>query len=234
MLCIEGNAIEQQALLLCESIRHFCGQYAKSPILAVSPRPELPISARSSARLAEMNVQHVSLPLNRTGSTISINRIVAGAWAEENVSTDYIVVLDLDTVFVGEPALLCCDAGARPVDVKGNTSVGPSDPLDAYWRTICDTQASKSMSSRGLKRPSTGFAFAPASTPALLWSDALAAFCTRRRRFFLLRCGPICGRCGTRRPWSSRRPDMSELTPRNGGDRARPPLARQSPRARTN
>ncbi len=138
LLCIEGNGIEQQALLLCESIRRFGGRYGGSPIIAVSPRPEVPISARSRERLSEMDVEHVSLPLNRTGSAyLTINRIVAGAWAERHLSTDYIVVLDSDTIFATEPAFFCCDAGARPVDVKGSTSAGPADPQESYWQHIC-------------------------------------------------------------------------------------------------
>ena len=45
VLCIEGNGIEPQALLLCESIRRFGGRYRGSPIIAVTPRPDLPIAA---------------------------------------------------------------------------------------------------------------------------------------------------------------------------------------------
>lgn len=139
LLCIEGNGIEQQALLLCESIRRFGGRYGGSPIIAVSPRPDVPISARSRERLREMDVGHVSLPLNRTGSAyLTINRIVAGAWAERHLSTAYIVVLDSDTIFATEPAFFCCDAGARPVDVKGSTSAGPADPKESYWQHICE------------------------------------------------------------------------------------------------
>ncbi len=139
LLCIEGNGIEHQALLLCESIRRFGGRYSGSPVIAVSPRPEVPISARSRERLREMAVEHVSLPLNRTGCPyLTINRIVAGAWAERHLSTAYIVVLDSDTIFATEPPLLCCDAGARPVDCKGSTSAGPTDPKESYWRRICE------------------------------------------------------------------------------------------------
>jgi hypothetical protein len=140
LLCIEGNGIELQALLLCESIRRFAGRYSGSPIIAVSPRPDVPISARSRERLGEMAVEHVSLPLNQTGSAyLTINRIVAGAWAERHLSTDYIVVLDSDTIFATEPAFFCCDAGARPVDAKGSTSAGPADPKEPYWQRICET-----------------------------------------------------------------------------------------------
>ena len=137
VLCIEKTAIEPQGLLLIESIREFGGCYARSPIVALSPRPELAITGRSHARLAELDVAYVSAPLNRTRSAyLPTNRIVAGAWAEQNLTSEYIVVLDSDTLFVGEPAFVHADAGVRPVDVKGSTSSGPSDPLDAYWQRI--------------------------------------------------------------------------------------------------
>src|SRR5262249_38318976 len=83
-------------------------------------------------------VRHVSAPLNRTGSSyLPINRIVAGAWAEQNLATDFIVILDSDMLLVREPTFHPENAGARPVDVKGSASAGPDDPLDGYLRRIC-------------------------------------------------------------------------------------------------
>lgn len=138
VLCIEGTAIEQQALMLCESIRRFGGRYGQSPIVAVSPRPDVPIARASRRQLARLGVRHVSVPLNRTGSSyLPINRIVAGAWAEQNLATEYIVILDSDMLLVREPTFYRGDAGARPVDVKGSASAGSDDPLDNYWRRIC-------------------------------------------------------------------------------------------------
>jgi hypothetical protein len=137
VLCIERTAIEPQALLLVESIREFGGRYAAAPIVALSPRPDFAIGARSRARLADLDVAYVCAPLNRTRSAyLPINRIVAGAWAEQNLPAEYIVVLDSDTLLVGEPGFVRADAGVRPVDVKGSTSTGPADPLDGYWRRI--------------------------------------------------------------------------------------------------
>jgi hypothetical protein len=139
VLCIEGNRIEHQALLLCESIRTFAGRYRRSPILAVSPRPEMPVSESGRKLLARLGVEHVSAALNRTGSPyLPINRMVAGAWAEQNLATGYIVILDSDTLFLSEPSFHPCDAGARPVDGKAAASTGPADPQDAYWQRLCD------------------------------------------------------------------------------------------------
>ena len=77
-------------------------------------------------------------PLNDTASPYGpINRIVAGAWAETVSPQPYLVVLDTDTVFLGEPRFVRADAGVRPVDVKGSASSGVDDPLDAYWTRMC-------------------------------------------------------------------------------------------------
>jgi hypothetical protein len=138
LICVEANRLEPQARLLCESIRTFGGQYRQAPILAVSPRPHLALGPEARARFEDLGVTYVVEPLNDTGSPYgAINRIVAGAWAESFSSRPYLVVLDTDTVFVGEPGLLRADVGVRPVDVKGPTSSGAGDPQDAYWTRIC-------------------------------------------------------------------------------------------------
>jgi hypothetical protein len=77
-------------------------------------------------------------PLNETSSPYgTINRIVAGAWAERISDRPYLILLDTDTLFVAEPEFIRADAGVRPVDVKGAASSGPEDPLDAYWSRMC-------------------------------------------------------------------------------------------------
>jgi len=138
LICVEANRLEPQARLLCESIRTFGGRYRNAPILAVSPRPHLALGPEARAHLEDLGVTYVVEPLNDTGSPYgTINRIVAGAWAESHCPQPYLVLLDTDTVFVAEPSFLRADAGLRPVDVKGAASSGAGDPLDAYWTRLC-------------------------------------------------------------------------------------------------
>src|SRR5947208_16862545 len=138
LICVEANRLEPQARLLCESIRTFGGPYRQAPILAVSPRPHLALGTEARARLKALGVTYVVEPLNETGSPYgAINRIVAGAWAETFSSRPYLVLLDTDTVFVGEPGFVRADVGVRPVDVKGAASSGAGDPLDACWVRLC-------------------------------------------------------------------------------------------------
>lgn len=138
MICVEGNVLGSQALLLCESLRRFGGPYADCAIWAISPRAELPVSPAVQAALEGLGVRLVSLPLNTTGSTYgSINRIVSGAWAESQMTTPYIGVLDTDMIFVRPPTFVAVDAGVRPVDYKGMASAGVEDERDAYWAEMC-------------------------------------------------------------------------------------------------
>jgi hypothetical protein len=138
LICVEANRLEPQARLLCESIRTFGGRYREAPILAVSPRPHLALGSEARAHLAKLGVTYAVEPLNDTGNPYgTINRIVAGAWAETLSPRPYLVLLDTDTVFVGEPSFARADVGVRPVDVKGSASSGAGDPQDAYWARMC-------------------------------------------------------------------------------------------------
>lgn len=138
LICVEANRLEPQARLLCESIRTFGGRYRQAPILAVSPRPHLALSPEARAQLEMLGVTYIAEPLNHTGSPYgTINRIVAGAWAETVSPRPYLVLLDTDTVIVNEPAFVRADVGVRPVDVKGSASGGSGDPLDLYWARLC-------------------------------------------------------------------------------------------------
>lgn len=138
LIVVEANRLEPQALLLCQSIRAFAGRYADSPIVAVSPRPELAVGQDTRARLEDLGVRCVAQPMNTTGSPYgTINRLVVGAWGERSLASEHLVVLDTDTLFLGEPSFEDADVGVRPVDMKGSASAGENDPQDAYWRAMC-------------------------------------------------------------------------------------------------
>ncbi|HEY5411555.1 MAG TPA: hypothetical protein VIJ94_12595 [Caulobacteraceae bacterium] len=138
LIVIEANRLEPQALLLCESIRAFAGRYCDSAIVAVSPRPDLAVGERTRARLEELAVRYVVEPLNLTGSPYgTVNRLVAGAWAERGLQSEFVLVLDTDTMILAEPSFERAAVGVRPVDKKGSASSGEGDPQDAYWRAMC-------------------------------------------------------------------------------------------------
>ncbi|HEX6740102.1 MAG TPA: hypothetical protein VF310_17610 [Vicinamibacteria bacterium] len=144
VLCIERNALRAQALLLCESIRRFGGRHRDAPIVAVAPRPGLGLDDddETRGRLAALGVAYAEEPLNTACPEYgSANRVFAAAWAERRAATEWIAVLDSDTVVLGELDLPeDADAAVRPVDTKGSATAGPGDPFEGYWARLAELQ----------------------------------------------------------------------------------------------
>jgi hypothetical protein len=138
VLCIENNAIRDQALLLCRSIRRFAGRYRDAPILAYAPRPGLGVDRAARMALEALQVEYVELPLNtQCPEYPSANRVFAGAHAEQRTGTDFLVVLDSDTVWLDEPQIpVDVDAAVRIVDAKGSATRGPGDRFEPYWAAL--------------------------------------------------------------------------------------------------
>lgn len=89
-----------------------------------------------------MGVEYVEEPLNLVCPEYgSANRVFAAAWAERRARTEWMVVLDSDTVFLEELDLPPdADVAVRPVDVKGSATSGPGDPFEDYWSRLSDLQ----------------------------------------------------------------------------------------------
>ena len=138
VLCIEDTGIRAQALLLCESIRACGGSQAAAPIVAVAPRRGHGVDRRTRRSLAALEVEYVEEPLNELCPEYgSANRVFAAAWAEGRADTEWVVVLDSDTVLL-DPLPLPADADAalRPIDSKGSATAGPGDPFEPYWQAL--------------------------------------------------------------------------------------------------
>lgn len=142
VLCTENNVIQAQARLLCESIRRFGGRNRGAPILAVAPRAGLGINRKARRQLEALHVEYVEEPLNLVcREYASANRVFAAAWAEGRARTEWVVVLDSDTVFLSELELPAeSDVAVRPVDTKGSTTEGPGDPFEPYWTRLAELQ----------------------------------------------------------------------------------------------
>ncbi|MEZ5288742.1 MAG: hypothetical protein R2712_28860 [Vicinamibacterales bacterium] len=93
--------------------------------------------------LERLQVNYVERPLNLVcPGTGSANRVFAAAWAEPLAATEWIVVLDSDTVFLDEPELPAdADVAVRPADTKGSATSGPDDPFEDYWQQLADLQS---------------------------------------------------------------------------------------------
>jgi hypothetical protein len=140
--CIEGGVLEEQALLLFESIRLYGGRFGGASAYALSPRPGHAISASARKRLDELGVHYVDAVLNTECQEYgSANRVAAAAYVEGACEHDLIVVLDSDTLFLREPEELLLpdgvDVAVRPVDLKGMCTAGAGDSFDAYWQDLC-------------------------------------------------------------------------------------------------
>jgi hypothetical protein len=140
MLLVEAGILEQQALLLCESIRQFVGDRLQAPITVISPRPDRRPSEECIERLSALNARYVPLALESPCPEYGpAFRVLASAYFERHSSADTLVVLDSDTVFLRPVRITLgqADAAARPVDVKGMCTSGAADPMDDYWHKLC-------------------------------------------------------------------------------------------------
>jgi len=141
--CIEGGVLEAQALLLFESIRLYTGRFRNCSLYALSPRAGYEISTQARRRLDDLEVHYLDTVLNTECPEYgSANRVAAAAHIEGIYSHNILVILDSDTLFLGEPSKFILppdiDAAVRPVDAKGISTAGTNDPFDAYWRNLCN------------------------------------------------------------------------------------------------
>lgn len=137
----ESGVLEQQTLLLCESLRMFGGRYADAAITILQPRPERAISAGVRGELEKLGAAVVELalvsPCPEYGPSY---RVFACAEHEPSSRSDVFVFMDSDTVLLAEPDLELHDAdvAVRPVDVPGMCTSGDGDPNESYWRELCE------------------------------------------------------------------------------------------------
>ena len=140
ILVAESGILEQQAILLCESIRKFGGKYAEADIRVLQPRRERRISHDGRLRFQSLHAQvsemSIVSPCPEYGPSY---KVFACGEYEPSSQADCLVFMDSDTVLLSEPdlELLGADVAARPVDVKGMCTSGEGDPNDSYWRNLC-------------------------------------------------------------------------------------------------
>ncbi len=137
--CVESGSLEEQSVLLAESIRRWGGSAAEARIVCLEPRRPTGIERATIRALEGLGAEFHSERLNRDYKSYPIaNKIFAGVWAEENLSEDVVVFCDTDSFFINEPTALELTGGAaaRPVGQKKRGSSGPEDPLDAYWERM--------------------------------------------------------------------------------------------------
>jgi hypothetical protein len=140
IICVEHGRLENESVLLAESIRRWGGAAAEAAIYAFSPRPDFQPEPGTVERLEALGVRHITEPLipDLPGGLPTFNKVFVSAWAERELDHETLVFTDTDTVLVGEPtALMQGDwvAAARPVDrrIAGSRGKGKNEP---YWRRM--------------------------------------------------------------------------------------------------
>jgi hypothetical protein len=140
LICVEHGRLENESVLLAESIRRWGGGAAESAVYAFSPRPDYQPDPETLERLEALGVKHVteSLIPDLPGGLPTFNKVFVSAWAERELEHETLVFTDTDTVLTGEPReLLAGDwvAAARPVDrrIAGSRGKGKNEP---YWRRM--------------------------------------------------------------------------------------------------
>ena len=140
VLNAETGVLEQQALLLCESIRHFGGILCSSPITVVSPRKSRRPSSATLMKLDNLQVEYLPLEIESAcpdyGPSFKVHAV---AHVARRPGPPIVVQVDSDTVFVSAPVLLTniASSAARPVDIKGMCTTGSGDEFDGHWKTLC-------------------------------------------------------------------------------------------------
>jgi Glycosyl transferase family 8 len=142
--CIESGSLESQTVRMVQSLRRWGGCFAKARVVAVTPRLSPPLARSTRERLESCQIEHLQVQpisehgryswnnfMNKPNAILAVDRIA---------TTDSIAWLDSDLVFTGEPtqfylqpeeSFLACTS-----DRFGATT-GPSDPLEVYWKNIC-------------------------------------------------------------------------------------------------
>ena len=141
IMCTEGGQLEQESLLMVESLRRFGGNLKNTPIYSFQVRDKNYVSTPTLKALESFEVKHQKVVLNHKYPDYPLaNKPLLCAYAEQNIDAEIIVFLDSDLVFFSEPKEFLLppeyDVGIRPEHEKMIGSEGENDPNDEYWQYL--------------------------------------------------------------------------------------------------
>ncbi|MCU0550691.1 MAG: hypothetical protein MUC48_15190 [Leptolyngbya sp. Prado105] len=141
IICTEPGRLENQSVLLAQSIRAFGGQLKDVPIYSYHPRAGAGISEQTLAKFEALQVKHQQIELNTEFPNYYLaNKPITCAYAENTLDAEFLVFVDSDQCIFQEPTeFLLPDGysvGLRPEYGKGIGSSGEGDKQDSYWQTI--------------------------------------------------------------------------------------------------
>ncbi len=133
--------LEQESLLLVQSIRRFCGSLKDTPIFSFQVREHKQISEQTSELLTSLGVIHEEKILNFEYPEYPMaNKPLLCAEMEKSIDAEILVFLDSDIVFFSEPKEFLLpfgyDIGVRPEHKKNIGSAGEGDSNESFWNEI--------------------------------------------------------------------------------------------------
>lgn len=141
IICTETGMLEQESLLLVESIRRFCGSLKDTPIYSFQVRENREISSKTLKAFESLAVIHQKKILNSEYPEYPMaNKPLLCAEVEKIIDAEILVFLDSDIVFFSEPKEFLLpsgyDIGVRPEHKKNIGSEGDGDPNENFWKDI--------------------------------------------------------------------------------------------------
>jgi hypothetical protein len=141
IICTEPGRLENQSILLAQSIREFGGELKDTPIYSFHPRGGDSIAQVTLEKFAALNVQHQQIELNTEFPDYYLaNKPIVCAHAENTIEVEFLIFLDSDQCVFQEPTEFFLpeghNIGLRPEYGKGIGSSGEGDRQDGYWQTV--------------------------------------------------------------------------------------------------
>jgi|GEM_PF-3596613 len=141
--CIERGYLEEQSLLMLETLRRWGGPLGQSRVLAVMPRRDRRLSAKTVAALESLGAElRDGSPLNRLPWYNWYGKVVAAQVAEREATTPVVIWLDSDVLIFGPLVELGLPRGDdftafrdSPAAVLGNPS-RRREYCEIAWETV--------------------------------------------------------------------------------------------------
>ena len=141
--CIEAGRLEEQTVLMAESLRTFGGRFANVPVIAVIGRRGPALRAATCRELDRLGVRvvHAKRTSNPATWLNYANKVAAVVTAEELADTAQIAWFDSDMFVLQEPSGILLDDGwdlaaqchhLPPAVIEGDQA------NVAYWRRVCE------------------------------------------------------------------------------------------------
>ena len=134
----------KHTIILAESIRKFCGDYAGAPVHVYLPQSLLNDEPELIQKLMELDVRCMvpSSPNSRTGQMYFAGKVYAAAEAEKTARAagiDLLIWVDEDTIFLQQPDCLMLpdnvQFGYRPV-MHNRSGVAWGESPNPFWKRI--------------------------------------------------------------------------------------------------